>query len=162
MSLPDDHPHKDSVDGLLKLAKFLRDNPEFTAPGVMTLNLFVKSKEEFAAQMRCIGSCEKWTIGNYMFVSKSFSRSVTLDLNCQRDKVCERVQVGERVIPAEPERTVPETTIPAKPETREPIFEWQCPDSLLALDNESVLDETPETTEPETAEIKSVPAEMEN
>ena len=160
MSLPNNHPHKDSVDGLIKLATFLADNPGFVVDGVLWMNVFARSKEQFVAQMRFLGSAAKLEGNAYLTIQKKFSRNVVIELNCQREKVCERVQVGERVIPAEPERTVPEITIPAKPETREPIFEWQCPDSLLALDKESVLDETPETTEPETAEIKSVPAEI--
>jgi hypothetical protein len=41
-----------------------------------------------------------------------------LDININKDNSCERVKVGERVIPAQPERT-------------EPVYEWKCPDSLL-------------------------------
>lgn len=39
--------------------------------------------------------------------------------------VCERVQVGTRTIPAEPERV-----IPAQPEREEPIYEILCADPL--------------------------------
>jgi len=41
---------------------------------------------------------------------------------------CERVQVGTKIIPAEPERV-----IPAQPEREEPIFEVRCPDPINEL-----------------------------
>lgn len=140
MSLPDNHPHKDHVDGLRKLADFLEDNQEFPLTiGGLTLYLFALSKEDFAKQARLIGSAEKQDNGMYLTMHKNFSPTVKLDLSCDRDKICERVQVGERVLPAEPERIIPETILPAKPETREPIWEWRCPDSLLALDKADAI-----------------------
>ena len=43
-----------------------------------------------------------------------------------REKVCERVQIGVETV------EVPDPTVPLVSVTR-PVYEWRCPDSLLAL-----------------------------
>lgn len=55
--------------------------------------------------------------------------SILLRYDAPREKVCERVKVGEKIIPA---KVVPAREEMFIPEKVEEIFEWKCPESLLA------------------------------
>ncbi len=47
-------------------------------------------------------------------------------IHASRPAVCEKVEVGVRVVPATPQRI-----IEAQPERVEPVYEYKCPESLL-------------------------------
>lgn len=46
---------------------------------------------------------------------------------CSAPGLCEKVQVGTKVVEATEEQV-----IPAQPEREEPVYEWKCPESILA------------------------------
>jgi hypothetical protein len=122
------HPQQKMIDGFRQLADFLEANP---APGCIkgmfweTWNLFVNSKEEMAEAARWLGSCDKHTKGNWFCLTRKFG-NISAEVNIEHERVCERVKVGERVVPARPERV-----LPAEPEKVEEVYEWKCPESIL-------------------------------
>jgi hypothetical protein len=120
-----------TIKGLREMADFLEAHPSlYEIPGLaggLTLNLFVDSKEQLADAARAIGKLSKRVSGDYYYVQREFSGNVTLDVNASRQKVCEKVVVGTKVIPAQPERV-----LPAEPEQVVEEYEWVCPKSLLS------------------------------
>jgi hypothetical protein len=125
------NPNQDIIDGLRAMADWLAAGhwiPEYT---VMQLDVF-PSAEQFRQVAREAGKLEKKGSGDYFYLRKEFTPRVYIDFNQRRDQICERVKVGEKIIPA-----TPEMTIPARPEKVEEIFEWKCPPSLLALKAEA-------------------------
>lgn len=73
------------------------------------------------------GKTVKSSDGVYYSLRRNFGTAVTLDVTIQHQFLCERVKVGEKVIPAKPE-----TVVPAQPERVEEVYEWKCPPSVLA------------------------------
>jgi hypothetical protein len=101
-------------------------HPEVPMPYYLTANQeesFMESFEDVMALRKSIGgTMEKvfteWSIGFRVMMTKDHYYTFTTN----RNAVCEKVEVGTRVIPAreaEPEREVPE-------------YKWVCPDSILA------------------------------
>lgn len=134
------HPKQATIDGLRKLADFLESRPGLTFYEEFDLSCFVYSDEEFTASVKAIGTFDKVFVGDFFVARKIFGGGVRFDVNRKRDKVCTRVVVGQKTIPAEPEKII---TVPAKPERVEEVFEWQCPKSLLAS-GDHVLANDPE------------------
>ncbi len=105
------------------MADFLESHEgRFDPPdGQVMLNVWppvgVNQKQWLADMARICGHAKKLAQDKYFFVRKSCGQ-VVLDFNVYRDKVCKRRQVGTRTVPAQPER-------------EEPVYEWDCPDSLL-------------------------------
>lgn len=119
---------KSWCDGLRDLADFVesyRDSDDYTA--TFTLNLFVDDAEDLAEKGRRLGACHKHESGGYYFLQKDFGPH-NIALNILRDKVCARVQVGTTTV-MKPD---PEATLIA---VEEPVYEWTCPDSVLAVAN---------------------------
>ena len=115
------------AEDLESAARFLRANPLPILPHVSDIYLFPHTKEEHAACVRAIGSCEKQFNNKWLYAIKPFN-SFVLRVASERENVCERVKIGEKVIPARPE-----TVLPATEEKVEAVYEWRCPDSFLAL-----------------------------
>jgi len=79
-------------------------------------DLFTYDKETFDAQSSALGGFrEKVVQGSYAITRRRFGPH-KVEVNIYRDKVCERVQVGEKVIPAQE----------ATEERIEPVYEWRC------------------------------------
>lgn len=122
------HPDQEMIDGLRALADWLeqKDVGGLVAnEGILSINVFLHSKEELAAHAKLIGSFTKQASGGYFFLRKEFSPCVRIEWNVKQDDVCEKV-ITQRVRPAEPEMVVP-----AKPERIEEIVEYVCPESIL-------------------------------
>lgn len=136
------------VKGLRELADFLEARPEIEMWGGLTINLFADTNEKFAEAARTMGSCNKLTDGAYFMLRKEFSGGIKVDVNRNREAICTKVKIGEKIIPA-----VPETVLPAKPAHVEEVYEWQCPESILNAvdpdddDEEDDID-TPIVSEP--------------
>lgn len=112
------------VAGLVELAEFLKKHPQVIVQ-CPTFYIFPKTKEALLESVRGIGGAKKEISGNYFSFVKEFG-PVHLHWVVDREVVCERVKVGEEVIPARPEMT-----LPATPETVSAIYEWRCPESVL-------------------------------
>ena len=129
----DEHPNQAFIDGLRELADFLEANPQNRQLwDHQVFHFFAQSKEEFAQALRDLSPCSKEDDGSFVEAIRSFG-PVRVVVNLNHDKGCERIVIGTKVLPAEPEKTV---VIPAKPERVEEIVEWKCPESFLALSKE--------------------------
>jgi hypothetical protein len=118
----------DYIRGLREMADWLEAHPDVPAPCSDIFNVFVKDKERFLEVRRAAGLSNKSGDANYVYFYKVFSGDIRLEINIKKELTCERVKVGEKVIPAKPARTI---ELPAEPEKREEVFEWRCPESLL-------------------------------
>lgn len=96
-------------------------------------NLWAWDKEKFASKAKSFGKSEKVSDDSYFMLRKNFSTSIILDLNIHHTEMCERIKVGEKVIPA---HVVPATEETHVPERTEEVFEWRCPKSVFSLDAE--------------------------
>lgn len=123
--------HDEFLHGLRGLLAFYEARQDMPAPHVNTEMFFVvDNKEELAAFVREIGSLEKmeWVADDSYELRKTFSATVMVRLIVDKGGTCERVKVGEEVIPAKPERI-----LAAEPERVVPKYEWKCPKSILAM-----------------------------
>ena len=107
------------ISHLRELADFLEVNPLVPVPPI-NRDVFVRTKEELIAIAKNGGTVEKGTAGDWFFLRYRLSPHNSLEINIDRDKVCERIVVGKKPIP--------EKFIPAH---EEEIVEWKCPESLL-------------------------------
>jgi hypothetical protein len=122
------------IQGLRAVAKFYEDHPNAWYDGMhLTLNMFVwgrAARKTLAETARAFGQCNKVYDDTNITVSRQFSEQVTVAIFAPRAKMCRRVVLGERVLPA---RIVPATQEICIPEARVEIVEWQC-DPLLQND----------------------------
>lgn len=122
------------VAGLRAAANFYERHMDVKTPGDTSLvNYIVNTKEDARTIIKALGSCEKSYDDVYFRITKEISPGFSLRFVLMRDNVCEKVQVGtkvveEHVIPAEPARE--EKLVPRR---EEPIYEWRCA-SILAPD----------------------------
>lgn len=120
-----DNPNAKFIVSLRDLADFLEAHP-IKEVRRQTVHVFCDSRQEFADELRKIGRAEKEYGAEWFWARKTFG-PIELQLSIERNLLCERVKTGERVIPAQPERT-----LPAEPERVEEVYEWKCPESILA------------------------------
>ena len=133
-----DKKRAEVIQGMRDLANFLEENPDVKFDAYPGFTAFVKA-DELPVVARKIGAAEK--VASDMFYSlRKWFGPICMDWTCDREQVCQKVATGTRVIPAEPERTV---VLPAKPEREEVVYEWKCPDSLLAKVSELTEAVTP-------------------
>lgn len=107
------------ADGLRQVADWI-ESTEANLENLMftpkTFDLFTWDKDDFDAQSSAIGGFrEKVVEGSYAVTRRRFGPH-KVDVNISREAVCERVQVGERIVPAQA----------AVEEHVEPVYEWQC------------------------------------
>ncbi len=111
--------------GLREFIAFMESHPGAPLPCLSPLNAFVDTKEELAAAARAIGGhIQKQPYDGWYTLRKDFG-AIRYDVNIEREKVCERVEVGTRTIAAQPERVLPATE-----ETIEPVYDWKCTEIL--------------------------------
>jgi hypothetical protein len=119
------------VQGLRAVATFYEENPNAWYDGMhLTLNMFVwgrAARKTLAETAKAFGQCNKVYDDTNITVSRQFSDQVTVAVFAPRAKVCRRIVVGARVLPA---RIVAATEEVCIPEARVDIVEWQC-DPLL-------------------------------
>jgi hypothetical protein len=119
------------IQGLRAVATFYEENPNAWYDGMhLTLNMFVwgrAARKTLAETAKAFGQCNKVYDDTNITVSRQFSDQVTVAVFAPRAKVCRRIVVGARVLPA---RIVAATEEVCIPEARVDIVEWQC-DPLL-------------------------------
>ena len=104
------------VRGLRDFADFMETNVDLPIPyGEEYFNIWVYTKAEMSALVKGKGRWEKKAEANYMLFRKQFG-TINYDINITRDRICERVVVGEEIIPARP----------AEPERVVEKVEWKC------------------------------------
>jgi hypothetical protein len=106
------------IQGLRDLAVFLESHPAVPTPYSNDINVFVSTKEELATIARS-STWAKDVNDDYFWLVKRFVGNVSIQVNTTRDNVCRRVVVGQKVIPAQPERIVDDV-------------QWECDDPLLS------------------------------
>jgi hypothetical protein len=125
------------IEGLQAVAKFYAENPDAYYDGMhLTLNMYVwgsAARKTLAETARAFGQCEKIYDDKNVTVSRQFSEKVTVSVFAPRAKVCRRVVLGQRMLPA---RIVPATEEVRIPPALVQIVEWQC-DPLLPGDTGS-------------------------
>jgi hypothetical protein len=112
-----------------ELGKFLQEHPELADRFYQTQTIVVfLDREDFSMAAKAMGSFDKNVDSAYFEMNKHFG-GITLSVNFKRDEVCERVKVGEKVIP---EQILPAKSEEVIPEHVEDVYEWKCPASVLA------------------------------
>ena len=116
------------VEQLREAADFLEARPELIEhfPDLYLFSNTFYDKTAFSKVAKVFGAANKSSDEWHYKLEKNLPSGAFLRLSGSRESVCTRVKVGVKVIPAKPE-----TIIPAKEETVEEIYEWQCPDSIL-------------------------------
>ena len=131
MTILDDLRRRHFIDGLRALALFYEQNPDVWYDGIpVTLNMYVwgrAARETLARTVRALGSCAKNYDDTNITVSRKFSDQVILAIFAPRAKVCRRVVLGTRILPA---RIVPASGEVHLPPCSEEIVAWEC-DALL-------------------------------
>lgn len=124
---------KQFIEGLRKLAELYQAHPELELPQYFDpFTIYNVKKESLPRVARIFGSLEKRYDESSFRLRKDFGGGIILETYSSRESVCQRVKIGERVVPAH--------VVPAKPAEPELIveekvvdeFAWECPDSLLA------------------------------
>lgn len=122
------------IAGLREMADFFDARPDLKTPSQhikTNINLFAKDKAELLELRRQMGNVVKreWgTFNEYIALRKAFRGGFSIDVNILKDNTCERVKIGEEVVPAKPARTI---ELPAEPEKTVEKYEWHC-NGLLA------------------------------
>lgn len=121
------------IAGLRVFADWIESHPGAPLPFSQDFVRLAYTKEEFLEWRRASGLTEKSEYGSeHLAFRKTFTPPLSYPwiryhLVIEKQKTCQQVQVGTRVVPAEPEKI-----IPATPAREEPILEWQCDEPLLA------------------------------
>ncbi len=106
----DQHRRRQFIAGLRAVAQFYEDNPVAWYDGMhLTLNMYVwgrAARQALADTARALGQCTKVYDDTNITVSRQFSEQVTLAVFAPRARVCRRVVLGDRILPA---RIVPAT-----------------------------------------------------
>ena len=117
------------------MAQFYEENPGAWYDGMhLTLNMYVwgrAARKTLTETARAFGRCNKVYDDNNITVSRQFSEQVTVAVFAAKARVCRRVILGARILPA---RVVPATGEVHIPASRVEIVEWQC-DPLLRHDD---------------------------
>lgn len=118
--------NQELVAGLRGLADFYEQNPELDLPnGFDRLDVWLDKKNAASAILRLVhaaGKVEKVEYGEQLAFRTNVA-GFNLDFNIAREVVCERVQVGTKVIP---ERIIPAQAEEIVPEHEEPVYAWEC------------------------------------
>lgn len=90
------------------------------------LNIFPGDAQKALALARAIGGkWDKKEAGDWLYLRRAIGRH-TIEINMNRNLVCERVQVGTKTV----EVPDPEAALVT---VEEPVYEWHCPESLNAV-----------------------------
>lgn len=110
------HANQDFIDGLREMADWI-EQTNWHDVFNCTIHVFPE-QGKFAEAVRRLGNCKKEFIGAWAYGVKKFGNSLEIRVCADRGKVCERVKVGTRIIPAQPEQEID-------------VYEWHCPESIL-------------------------------
>lgn len=119
-----------TVTGLRELADLLEEHDGLPIPHRISVDCFVEAIELKEAARAMPGRAEKNAEGSFFELRKELGAgTVHYMVNVPREEVCERKQVGMK--------QVVETKVVETGEmVEEPVYEWTCPDSLLAGEDE--------------------------
>ena len=125
--LSTEHRRRQFIEGLRAVATFYEESPGAWYDGMhLTLNMYVwgrSARRTLADMARAFGHCNKVYDEHNITVSRQFSEQVTVAVFAPRAKVCRRVVLGTRILPA---RIVPATREVRIPPSSVEIVEWRC------------------------------------
>lgn len=120
------------IKNLRELTNYL-ESKEFVSTGAgfgsVEVVLYCKDGQEFLENVSKMGSFTREFTDWSAQVIKKFG-TCRFILHSSREMVCQKIKIGVKVLPAEPERI-----IPAKPERIVDEYEYKCPESLLTKAN---------------------------
>ena len=117
-----ENPNADLIAGLREMADFLDVRPTIQQLDGRQLSIYAHhSKETLPGALRLLGTCTKDSAERSIHFRRVFTGGPSIIFFALKESICERVQVGEELLPA----------IPAIPERVVPIFEWKCKESFL-------------------------------
>lgn len=117
------------IAGLKELIRLYETIDDLRAPvGREITCIFAKSLDKFLEWRAAGGFHDKDGAADdsHHQFRRDLSENVRVFLMLDKTKTCQRIEVGERVVPAQP-------AMPAQPERVEKVYRWECPESLLAL-----------------------------
>ena len=123
-------PQQKTSAGLRAMAAWYDQHPNAPTPSVIELPVY--GFDASPEQVRAIGTAKKIFDAEFIKLRVE-GDGFALRFVEFRSKVCTKKLVGTKTIPASKARTV---TYAASPEREEPVYEWDCPESLLAPDQE--------------------------
>jgi hypothetical protein len=134
--------HAEYVAALRRAADFLEAHSELgvpTTPLEFTYAGYVAStsvdtQAGLARFIQIVGGKIEKHITDMFYKLESKQNGFTVNALAYREKVCHQVQVGTKIAPAV---TIPATPEQVLPEREVPIYEWACPESLLAAEKEA-------------------------
>ena len=154
------------IQGLRDLLAFVEANQDFEFnPVVGMSNVELKAGmwyihdderqrifiADLTRRMAHVGKVEKLYGDDFAWIRLAFGAHVKFEIATMRKTICERVVVGKKLIPAQPERT-----IAATPETTVEEVEWRCHPVMSAGSSHTVEGEAPELEGSEPLQLASV------
>lgn len=115
---------RERANALRSLADLIEAKPDLAGSqySSIELNIYPTDADEMAALTRQVGGArEKVDHGSLLTVRRDFGARVHLDLNAQRDQVCEAVVVGTETVEI-PDPTVVVPTITVERD----VTRWEC------------------------------------
>jgi hypothetical protein len=140
--------NQEIIQGLRDLLAFVEANEDFDfAPGTdtniveMAFRAWYQPGEDrqriaignLTQRMAHRGKVEKLYGDEFAWIRLQFGKFVRLDISTLRKTICERVIVGKKLVPAQPERV-----LPATPETTVDEVEWRCHPVLVRPESTEV------------------------
>ena len=125
---------------LRQAADWLDEHPELPRVYLGCIGVFPPGKDqkaEVALVAKAMGHAKKNYLDSSIHLTKNFGDGTknfgdgTISYVADRDKVCERVQVGTRI---EPSHTIPARDEQFIPEHEVAVFEWKCSPVLEPAD----------------------------
>lgn len=128
--------HSEYAAGLRQVAEFIEAHPEIPLPSATLTCYSLHSKNIAALTARALaqsGRCNKSYEESLLRLKGKFG-AIELEYLGMRSNVCERIKVGERLVPERYVPPQPATEGQTIPEHKEAVYEWSC-DSILAVPN---------------------------
>lgn len=128
---------RDYITGLKRLVDLYENNELMPAPACSeAVSIFAENLQHFLELRRSLGMHDKYGDDDWLSFRREITPMLKICLHVNKAKTCQRVLVGEKVVPASPE-----IRIPATPERVEKEYRWVCPESLLDAANGQVAEE---------------------
>ncbi len=128
--------HSEYAAGLRQVAEFIEAHPEIPLPGATLTSYALHDKKVVALTARALGQggrCKKVYEDSILRLKREFG-PIELEYLGLRSNVCERVKVGERLVPEMYVPPQPATQGQTIPEHKEAVYEWVC-SPILATPN---------------------------
>lgn len=135
------------INGLREAADFFENHPQLQVPMDRSFTVYGIKGADLATFAKAFGKCDKVTDEYSFQLVHTLPSGFNLNTYTSRENVCKRVLVNTEIIPAHIIPAIPEKMVE---ETTRNVYEWECPESILALN----------ATEEEEAQVEAVDDEI--